>query len=248
MRGFNLDKKTLSALYLDQKKSCKSIGELYGVGFEAIRKNLIRCDIPRRSAASYKIRDRLVLKPEQLEFLDGFLAGDGSISYRLARDTCNGWLSGMFKHKEFAKYISNYLDIDKNVSKYIHKSERYKSGECICYTVHSGANVFYTEERGRWYPNGVKIIPSDFSFSPTSMNILYLCDGSKLRLGAVICTDSFEIDNVEATIITFLRDIGIKCHVRKDSKVYISEKSIRDFLNFIGDCPVKCYNYKWRIK
>jgi hypothetical protein len=32
---------------------------------------------------------------------------------------------------------------------------------------------------------------------------------------------------------------------RKKGLICISKKSIHEFLNYIGECPVSCYQYKW---
>ncbi|GAJ16965.1 unnamed protein product, partial [marine sediment metagenome] len=41
---------------------------------------------------------------------------------------------------------------------------------------------------------------------------------------------------------------GFQCTRESDNKIHISTKSTKDFLNYIGPCPVKCYEYKWKVK
>jgi hypothetical protein len=43
---------------------------------------------------------------------------------------------------------------------------------------------------------------------------------------------------------------NIHCSVTMGEKRYrlrLSSKSFKSFYDFIGDCPVDCYDYKWEI-
>ena len=78
------------------------------------------------------------------------------------------------------------------------------------------------------------------------MNIFYLSDGHLLRNRAIILsTQSFAKKQIEEIIIKNLNNISIKCWLTKNNEIYISAKSTRAFLDYIGPCPVKCYSYKW---
>ena len=38
------------------------------------------------------------------------------------------------------------------------------------------------------------------------------------------------------------------CNRKLDAnRISILTKSTKDFLNYIGDCPVSCYQYKWNL-
>lgn len=41
-------------------------------------------------------------------------------------------------------------------------------------------------------------------------------------------------------------DLGFDCHRTKKNNIYISTKSLNDFLDYIGPCPIICYQYKWK--
>lgn len=113
--------------------------------------------------------------------------------------------------------------------------------------------MLFNEERKRWYPDGKKVIPKDFRFSPISLNIWYLGDGSRsgnaknARRGILLCSDAFSKENLEETIIMFLLKLGIECWVTKRNQVKISNSSAPKFLEYIGECPIGCYEYKWDI-
>ena len=160
----------------------------------------------------------------------------------------NAKISCGFKHKEFAVYINDFLDLGGNVHKKIHVSDRYKTGQCVQFGLMSKNNILFTNERQRWYPNGKKIIPEDFRFSPVSMNIVYLSDGHLDKYHIILSTQSFDRESIERLLIEKLREIKIECWITKNNEIYIASKSVADFLNYIGPCPVECYRYKWGDK
>ena len=187
---------------------------------------------------------------DQYDFFDGIIAGDGCISK--TKRLKNYKISTNFRYKEFAQYIVDELKLNVKVYKVIKPDIRTKKGYTIAYTFSSRHNILYTKERHRWYPNGIKIIPEDFRFSPVSMNILYLCDGTRASYGSCrkaieLCTQSFKKENLENTIVKYLNEINIECWVNNAGKVYVPARNVKLFLDYIGNCPVKCYKHKWDV-
>lgn len=179
---------------------------------------------------------------KQYEFFDGMLTGDASVVKRKSRNT-NCVFSIASSHKDFVDYIKYYLDLNTTVCNYSVYEKRHN-------TWHeefriSKSNILFTNERIRWYPKDLKIIPNDFRFSPISMLALYLSDGCASGNSMIISLDDFDADNIENTIGLGFKNIDIKYTIRKNKKLYISRKSSLDFLNYIGLCTVDSYNYKW---
>ena len=137
---------------------------------------MIKYGITVKGISHYNKNPKINFSKEQYEFFDGFILSDGSLSGGLKSDGRfrNYYISAAFRHKEFAEYILLSLGLKNNVHRKVHKSNRYKGGRCVQYGITSEANTLFTSEKKRWYPNGTKIIPKDFRFSPISMNIAYL--------------------------------------------------------------------------
>ena len=62
-----------------------------------------------------------------------------------------------------------------------------------------------------------------------------------------MCTMGFNLKDVYFLRKKLLKK-GFLCNIEKDKRIYISRKSTKDFLNYIGPCLVDCYKYKWDIK
>ena len=45
-----------------------------------------------------------------------------------------------------------------------------------------------------------------------------------------------------------LNKLGFKTTITADNRIRISAYSTKDFLNYIGKCPVKCYQYKFNYE
>jgi hypothetical protein len=248
-----LDTNSIKKMYIDEHMRAEDIGKIFGVSVKTILQCLRQAGvIIRKRGYGFNIKPQIELTKQQYDFFDGLIVSDGSI-YASNSDgrNRNAAISCGFKYKEFADYINAYLCLNGNVHKKIHKSDRYKSGQCVQYGLMSPNNVLFTKERNRWYPNGTKIIPNDFRFSPVSMNIMYLCDGyliknSKSYRSVRICTQSFDNDNINI-IISNLYDVGIDAHITPDNLIMMNTKNSIRFIEYIGPCPVECYKYKWAI-
>ncbi|GAJ15945.1 unnamed protein product, partial [marine sediment metagenome] len=60
-----------------------------------------------------------------------------------------------------------------------------------------------------------------------------------------LCTDSFSILSV-VFLVKQLNKLGFKTTRQKaKNRIYICTHSTKDFLDYIGKCPVKCYQYKF---
>jgi hypothetical protein len=80
----------------------------------------------------------------------------------------------------------------------------------------------------------------------------YLGDGTRTtggggRRAIELCTQSFKKENLENTVIRFLNSISIDCWVNNAGKVYIPNSQAPKFLQYIGECPIKCYEHKWDL-
>lgn len=247
----SITKNLLEKLYVEDDLTAEQVSDKLGASVTTILKYIKKYNIEIKGISHYKVLPAIKFSRNQWDFFDGLMAGDGSlVALKTGGYVRNAKISCAFQHKEFADYINKCLGLGSYIHKKVHVSDRYKAGLCVQWGLYSSNNIVFTKERNRWYcgPAKEKIVPSDFRFSSTSMNILYLCDGSLIRNEhIVICTDSFQRDNLNNTLILWLKKAGIDCWVTKINRIYIPKKSTKDFLHYIGGCPVECYKYKWRI-
>lgn len=240
-----LSKDILYKLYIIQNLTVYQVSKKLKIGMSIIKRYLKQYNIPIKGIRYYLIKPKIEFTKEQYEFFDGLIASDGHLSRTNGRK--NSAINCKFKYKMFAQYINKYLNLHYNIKKCIHKSGRYKSGQCISYNLGSQNNILFTQERSRWYLNGNKAIPRDFRFSPVSMNILYLCDGTKHGNIITLCTQGLQKDNLENTIVKGLKDIDINSRIDRYGQIVIDKINTIKFLNYIGECPIGCYKHKWFV-
>ena len=230
----SISKNILAEMY--KEHTTVEIAKRYNISVPTVIKELKRHGI-KIKGKKFNIKSTLLFTENQKDFLDGFVLSDGHINgnhYRGKNRSAS--LSAGLKYKEFTEYIVNFLNLDTNIS--------------ICDGGYrfSCADSVFNKDRVRWYPEGTKVIPADFRFSPISMNIVYLSDGGTNNGAILLHLCDFNEDMLEI-ITTKLNEIGISSWIRKPKndylRVYISAKSSVDFLEFIGECPVACYKYKW---
>lgn len=248
------NKEWLEKQYLDNKLSIVQIGKLCNCSNVTIFNWLKKLNIQTRSCGEgiHLARgNHCKLSQEARQWIDGELLGDGSL-YSKSKYSANFRYGS--KYEEYAQYVSNTLNSFgiKQAGK-INK-RYYKDMDCYTY---SYVSLFYEELFSIykcWYPEPKrkKIIPRDLKLTPLLLRQEYIGDGSlyhyKKKRGRPytrLATCGFLISDVE-WFVEQLNKLGFKATRQPSSnEIHISAYSTKQFLEYIGDCPVDCYDYKW---
>jgi len=243
--------------WLQQKYSIEElntyqIAKLCGCGQTTIRRWLKKLNIQTRSyskAFHLARANHCNLSDEAKQWIDGELLGDGCLrshsKYSANIEYCS-------KHLEYINYVSQTL-ISFGI-KQCGKIHKIKDKKSNCYAYHYGS-LFYDELlpiRKRWYPKNKKIIPRDLKLTPLILRQEHIGDGSLIhrRKGdgnpyIALYTCGFSIKDVEQLIKQLIM-LGFKAtRQSNDNTIHISTKSTKQFLDYIGSSPVRCYNYKF---
>jgi hypothetical protein len=185
------------------------------------------------------------------DIFDAHMIGDGSLLYR-HKDDKNPSMTITNKHSNYLKWISTELEILSNrpVWNRTYLDKRTKK-TYTCFHIIALQCPKFTKEYSRWYTNeGQKDIPLDINVSKEFLLHWYLDDGSLGSSGGVyFAVDSYSLERIinlqnKLEVLT-----GFKIGIHKNGKghrLYISKKYSEEFFQFIGACPVKEYEYKWR--
>jgi hypothetical protein len=209
------------------------------------------------SISKKEINKEIILTEEQKDVIIGALLGDGGI---YSGKRCkNSYFSYISSQKEHVDYIYSFL---KNSM-----TERYKDGPVkserfdsrtnktyISYSIRTENNLCFEKIRKEWYKDK-KIIPSDLILNPLICKIWYLGDGGILKNKNSVAsnyiklsTDGFEPKYV-ISVIKKLNKFDARIQFRNKEKtqfaILIPRYKIKDFLAYIGECPIECYKYKW---
>ncbi len=189
---------------------------------------------------------------DMLEYVDGFLLGDGGISFNLKRShnhvarLCCG-----VEYQEFCEYLMQPFErLVSKVTKDVSKSM--KQGFMFSGRTRHHPDIY--KQYLRWYPenkNGqrVKQPPEDVRITPESVMRWYLGDGSVVvknnTISVRLSTDGFEESKVEM-LVDRLKKKGIKCHRNNENRIRVDARGIPSFFDLIGrESPIKCYDYKF---
>ena len=174
------------------------------------------------------------------EHLDGFLLGDGHITPK------NSHFTWSVKYKEFDEYIQTCFKSygPSSQLKYT-KNEKFKEGGSWMNYGRTTTHPDLYQQRSRWYPDGIKIVPKDVIITPKSVLFWYLGDGTRSGVNLSFATDGFTPDDVYF-LVDKLKSIGINSHRDKNNHIVLLLDSIRPFFDYVGwECPIKCYDYKF---
>jgi len=192
-----------------------------------------------------------MLTDEQKEIIDGILLGDGCLY--IPKNGKNASLRFLAKNKDHVEYIFKYFKDfcnfdDIKSRKYFDKrtSKIYQS-----YYFFTKSKIDFTEIYYKWYKNGKKrLVPKNIILSKKILLTWYIDDGCLHKDGRLsLSTDCFDEESVK-NLVSKLSNFSAKYEIRKNNsiKIIIPRIKSKDFLNFIGKCPIKSYDYKWNVK
>ena len=258
-----LTKEFFEEYYINEKMSYPQIKKMllkqgYNIHNGTLHKYAKRIGVGRDASEARRNWDpnsldysKKYIHNNMIEFLDGFLLGDGGINPSINRVTPVARFRCGVEYEEFSNYLmKSFLILGSKVVKT--NSESMKQGFMF-----SGSTRFHPdiyEQYLRWYPeneNGkrVKQPPKDVRITKDSVLFWYLGDGSVVVKNNTILlrlsTDGFSIDKVEM-LVSRMKEIGILCHRTIENRIMIDAKGIPAFFNLIGrKSPINCYNYKF---
>lgn len=234
----------LEKKYINEKLSDLKIAKLCKVDHNTIwywRKKFNIATRPQGEAIHLANGNHCSLSQEAVEWIDGELLGDAYLA------PSSNYSAQIYYTSKFLEYCEYIKDVLKSFGIYqIGKIYKYS----LYYYYYSKRYAELLPLRKKWYPKGKKIVPKDLKLTSLTCRQWYIGDGSLVHtIDSKPCiqlyTCGFPIFDVE-----WLKEqlIELSFKVTRESSeniIRISTKSTKDFLNYIGPCPVECYQYKW---
>ena len=190
------------------------------------------------------------LSKEAKEWIDGELLGDGCLQSQ-RRYSANFHYGS--KYPEYIQYISDTLNSFGIEQAGKIRERYYKNMNCYTYNYKSRCYEELLSIKKRWYPEGRKIVPKDIKLTPLTLRQFYIGDGSLIcpkdsKPYIVLHTCGFIVFDVN-WLVNELNRLGFKTtRWNASNTIHISTYSTKDFLDYIGNCPVRCYSYKWNYQ
>ena len=241
---------------INQYKNGESLMQLnlkYKYSIATIRyfllKNGIKIRDVKESVEKFRKKSDLFLDDFFMQNFIGWILGDGGL--RLCKNSINPYFTYTDLKKDHIDYISSilhkynikhYININKKSSCYYIQSESRPE-------FHETYNLFYGYEGLNENNQKRKILPN-IILTPIILRNWYIGDGSSSK-----CTRSFNhrgsitCKYKNDFILNQLNDLfdNVKCHYDKRGcyKYYFNNKNLIKLLNYIGECPINGYKYKW---
>jgi len=188
------------------------------------------------------------------ELIDGLLLGDGNLYVDKRKINPTPIYQHTDNNKEYLLYLKKCfesfgLSFSGRAEDQIYTRNKWNK---ISYSIKTRTNSELVSHRNRWYPSGVKIVPMDLKLYPTTILHWFIGDGTVQKTAystrIQIATHSFSFEE-NKFLCHKLNELGIqslvKTHTRAGNYLSVRERSCLDFLDYIGQSPVSCYQYKW---
>lgn len=268
---YDLTKEILHKLYIVEGMSGYQIAKDRNINERTVRNYLKKHDFSRTKSEAAMVRHngvepQLKLTRYEKEILIGELLGDGSITID-KRNTgdCLPWYRHSSKFHEYLIWLSSivpnlrWADDGETIHKQI---KRNGGGNVKSWHLRSQCHPDLVELKDMFYDSdGNKHIPENLKITSTVLRHWFMGDGSSGYYSAgtkkgiqrrawqiIIYTCAFAKDELERIIVPQLAEIGIKSTVTNKPgrhRLRICAESHKAFYEYIGNCPVECYSYKW---
>jgi len=260
--------KSLFDSYINKQMSTVEISnnsiEIFGLKISAgtIYKELIRHKIPIRTksesvsiATSTLDRNISHLNKSLIEWIDGFLLGDGYIGINKTKKNvfCGSRFCFGSVEKEWVDYaMSEFKSYCPSESKQHGKIR--KKAPRLTWSSSTLTHPDIVLQAQRWYGQNIdykKEVPKDVKITPTSLLLWYLGDGSITNnitaTTLQFATCSFSRGSLENILIPKMEKLGLKCRINNvKNDIAICAESIGLFFEIIGlKSPIQCYQYKF---
>ena len=233
-------------------KSAKIISKELFVNYKTVYKFLKDNGITvrnNRDSHNAYYKNEINLSANQTDALNGWLLGDGCL---VKTDTPQSFFSLSTIHLEYAEYVVSLLSPSIKCSIAIDRRPKYKSGKS--YLVSTKRSTTLSTMRALWYPKQKKIVPKSLELSPITIANWIMDDGTIDRSHNTvhIYTCSFGLEDIGFLIRLLKEIVGNENHISICNKntypfIYLSKKSSNSLFDYIGSCPVSCFDYKWAI-
>ena len=243
------NKEWLYRKYIKEKLNAYKIAKLCNItGHDTIYNWLRKFNIMIRSYSEAIHLDRANhcnLSQEAINWINGEMLGDCNLS----KSPVSARINYGTKYLEYAQYISYTLN-NYGIEQSGKINKHYDKRHDVYYYNYSSR--FYEEFLSiykRWYPKDRKMIPEDLKLTPLTCRQWYIGDGTlycrETRKPSILLATCCFSDKEILYLINQLNKLGIKSTKQKRNIIHVSAYSVKDFLNYIGKCPVNCYQYKW---
>ena len=259
------DKEWLFQKYIIESKGLNEIAKLSQSNAGVVRGSLKNFDIPVRNKSdgwlAVRNSDGMSFDLVAMQVINGSLMGDGSL-FRKGINACFYKKNIHFGHIEYvAKYLfpETYSQRIKGPYEYTKKpfvGDREIINPRPYYIIQSLVHKELTNIYDKWYVNGIKIIPKDIVITPLLLSNWFMDDGysywHKNMLQVFLCSQSFSKEDKDFICFRLKEDAGINAKPERRGVHYLiniscGRDNIKSFYNYIGDCPVDCFRYKWKL-
>lgn len=233
----------------NKKQSILSLSNEYNVSRTVIKRILLANHTALRTVSEnsqIQFANYSIISPACLEYVNGWLLGDGSLSnYQCVQ----AHFKQPSKHEEYIDYIKNIFN-KENI--YCNKYQTYDYNTCKYYhRLTTCSTKQFRELKNKWYPDGTKIVPKDISLTPNLIKMWIFDDGTTCKRDKTLtfCTHGFNYKDCIFLKNNLNKFLNIKCaSIIRDGKYFkirLSNKGASSLFNIIGECDLECFKYKW---
>jgi hypothetical protein len=166
---------------------------------------------------------------EEKEIVDALIIGDGTIE-KYKNISGRIQIRHKIQHKEYCDWIISKTKDHLNwITKKVIKSQSIIDGRVVKgtqFSIRTSRDKRLIKHKNRWYPNGEKELPKDFTLTEFILAVLIMDDGSLgisrngktyIQKNITINTQGFKLEDI-IRLSKMIHKFGILCSIQKTSR------------------------------
>lgn len=183
----------------------------------------------------------------QEDVLTSLAIGDGCIYKSKGNKNYRMNLAHSQKQKYYflEKYnqLKSFIETDYFIETQTHSKTGNKH---TCYKFQTRVHPYYTEMHKKFYDNGKKIIPENFSeiLNEKIIAYKYFDDGHKMTSGYSLAMHDYDKESIEILKKAILKNFAIECNIHGEKSIYIPSIYRNEFTKILLKYATKDLEYK----
>lgn len=226
--------KLLEVLDKNPYISFKGLAEYFGITKRQVQSLMENYKIKRDRKSQHKFNtgkrgNIKEISPVCLEIINGSLLGDGHMSKyeiidsKIARNS-KMCIKHSIKQEDYVLYKKFLFENNgyKVYTRYRQSKSCIEGRKVVSNTIEiiTESNENFNAIRKLWYPENVKIIPTNLVLTPLTLAIWFMDDGSKHSSGYYLHTQGFTLDDIFLLKLKLKENLGILSSIHKSRQLY----------------------------
>jgi len=186
------------------------------------------------------------------KIIEGCLLGDAHLElHKHGKNASFNYISSSKQHTEYVhSFFKEYCTDNYQEVKRWEYFDKRTNKTYVTYRFKTKCLPIFTEQHKRFYVNRIKIVPLDLELNEDVVLLWYIGDGELESVHGYVKLHTNSFTQKEVQFLCNKLNMFDAKPLHKENNQYlvtIPRRKVKEFLNYIGECPIDDYKHKWKF-